>query len=135
MSKSNLEIVQAAYAALGSGDIDGFVEAMAPDIVWNEAENNTLADGNPYTGPQAVLEGVFARLAEQYDDFGVTPDRWVADGDQVVMCGRYNGRAKATGEIIGPQIVHWWTVRGGKLAAFQQYADTLALARVLGEMK
>ena len=135
MSKTNLEIVQAAYAALGSGDIDAFVAAMAPDIDWNEAENNTLADGNPYTGPQAVMEGVFARLAEQYEDFGVQPERWVADGDQVVMCGRYSGRAKATGKPINPQIVHWWTVRDGKLAAFQQYVDTLALARILGEIE
>ena len=108
---------------------------MAPDIDWNEAENNTLADGNPYTGPQAVMEGVFARLAEQYEDFGVQPERWVADGDQVVMCGRYSGRAKATGKPINPQIVHWWTVRDGKLAAFQQYVDTLALARNLGEIE
>ena len=135
MSKSNLEIVQAAYKALGSGDIDGFVGAMAPDIAWNEAENNTLADGNPYTGPQAVMDGVFARLGEQYDDFGVTPERWVAEGDQVVMCGRYSGRSKATNSTVNPQIVHWWTLRDGKLAAFQQYADTLALARGLGELE
>lgn len=35
---------------------------MHPEIEWNEAESNSLADGNPYISPNAILEGVFARL-------------------------------------------------------------------------
>jgi hypothetical protein len=31
---------------------------MHPDIVWNEAESNSQADGNPYIGPDAILNGV-----------------------------------------------------------------------------
>jgi ketosteroid isomerase-like protein len=131
---TNLEIVQALYTAFANGDIAGATAVMADDIVWHEAESNKLADRNPYVGPQAVVEGVFARLAEDFDDFAVETGEFVASGDTVAMQGRYRGTAKATSETINPQIVHWWKVKDGKLAAFQQHVDTLALARALGEV-
>jgi ketosteroid isomerase-like protein len=31
------------------------------------------------------------------------------------------------------QVVHFWTVRNGKLAEFQQYIDTAALREVTGQ--
>ena len=131
---TNLDIVKALYDAFSRGDIPAALSLMAPDIEWHEAENNKLAEGNPYVGPQAVLEGVFMRLGEDIDDFAVHPERFVADDDQVVMAGRYGGTSKATGEPVTPQVVHWWTVRGGKLSAFQQHLDTLAWARGCGDL-
>jgi len=49
------------------------------------------------------------------------------------MQGRYRARVKASGAEINPQIVHWWKVKDGKIATFQQHVDTFALARALGE--
>jgi len=40
---------------------------MSPDIQWNEAENFVYADGNPYVGPDAVVNGVFARLGAEWE--------------------------------------------------------------------
>ena len=69
MSQSNLDIVKGVYAAFSVGDIPAVLGVMSPGIVWNEAENNLpLAEGNPYVGPQAVLEGVFMRLGEGHVD-------------------------------------------------------------------
>ena len=133
MGPSNLDIISGVYAAFARGDIPAVLGAMAPDIVWNEAENNLpLADGNPYMGPQAVLEGVFMRLGEDFDGFAVVPERFIAEGDSVVMSGRYSGTAKATGLPVSPQVVHVWTLRGGKISAFQQHADTLGMALATG---
>ena len=78
-------------------DID-VLAAFAPDIVWNEAEHNLpLADGNPYIGPQAVLEGVFMRLGEDFDGFGVVPERYIAEGDSVVSTLRPAPRSASAG--------------------------------------
>ncbi|MEE4205045.1 MAG: nuclear transport factor 2 family protein [Erythrobacter sp.] len=130
---TNREIVMALYAGFESGDMDAVLALMADDIVWHEAENNKLADRNPYVGPQAVLEGVFARLGEDFEGFAVEVGPVIADGDTVVMQGRYRAQAKASGAEINPQIVHWWTLKDGKIAAYQQHVDTFALARALGE--
>ncbi len=132
---TNRETIMALYAAFGAGDIDAIVALMAADIVWHEAENNKLADRNPYLGPQAIVEGVFARVAEDFDEFAVEIGHVIEDGDTVAMQGRYRARAKASGSEINPQIVHWWTIRDGKIATFQQHVDTFALAKALGEPK
>lgn len=135
MSQSNLDVIQGVYAAFARGDIGAVLAAMSPDIVWNEAEHNLpLAEGNPYVGPQAVLEGVFMRLGEEFEGFTVVPARFVAEGDGVVMSGRYSATARATGLPVNPQVVHVWTLRDGKAVAFQQHVDTLGLALATGRV-
>jgi ketosteroid isomerase-like protein len=41
---SNAQIIQGVYAALRTGDMPAVLAAMAPEIVWNEAENFPYAD-------------------------------------------------------------------------------------------
>ena len=129
---TNREIIMALYAGFAIGDIDAVLALMADDIVWHEAENNKWADGNPYIGPQAVAAGVFARVPDEYESFAVEIGHVIEDGDTVAMQGRYNAKVKASGAQINPQVVHWWTVTDGKIAAFQQHVDTFALAKALG---
>jgi ketosteroid isomerase-like protein len=130
MSKENVELVQAIYAAFGAGDVPGVVARMSPEIVWNEAENFPYADRNPYLGPEAILTGVFARLGTDWDGFAAVPDEYLDAGDTVVVLGRYHGTFKATGETLDAQLVHVWRLEDGKAVAFQQYTDTLQAAQV-----
>lgn len=132
MSKENVAVVKGIYEAFGAGNVPAVLGAMSPDIVWNEAENFPYADRNPYVGPQAVLEGVFGRVLADWEGFQVVPDEILDAGDTVVMLGRYNGTHKVTGKPHNPQIVHVWRIVNGKAARFQQYADTLHVARAAG---
>lgn len=101
---------------------------MAPDIVWNEAGNYPYADRNPYVGPQAVLTGVFARIGGDWDGFAAISDELIDGGDTIVSLGHYSGTAKATGKSTRAQFAHVFRVNNGKVASFQQYADTLGTA-------
>lgn len=132
MAQSNVDLVRAIYSAFAAGDIPGVVSRMSPDIVWNEAENIRYADGNPYRGPDAVVTGVFARIGGEWDGFSAVPEEYLDAGDTVVVLGRYRGTFKDTGRGIDAQMVHVWRVEDGKIAAFQQYADTLQFARATG---
>jgi ketosteroid isomerase-like protein len=69
----NTALIRQIYADFAAGDVPGVLAAFAPDIVWNEAENFPYAGGNPYRGPQAVLDGVFLPIAGDYDGFTVHP--------------------------------------------------------------
>lgn len=129
-----LEIVQQFYAAVGAGDMDKAASLMADDIRWMEAENFPLADRNPYVGPRAVIEGVFAPLGDEVDDFGLAPERFIADETSVVMEGRYTGTGKATGKSFNPQIAHVWTVEDGRITSYQQHVDTFAVAVATGNV-
>ena len=132
MSQENVALVRGIYDAFAAGDVPAVLGAMSPDIVWNEAENFPYADGNPYRGPEAVLNGVFARCIGEWDGFAVVPEEFLDAGDTVVVLGRYRGTYKATGKAMDPQLAHVWRIADGKAAQFQQYADTLQVARVTG---
>ena len=129
---ANLDLIRAIYEAFAAGDVPAVVARMAPEIVWNEAENFPYADGNPYRGPDAILGGVFARLGSEWDGFAAVPDEFLDAGNAIVVLGRYRGTFRATGRALDAQMVHVWRVREGKAAAFQQYTATLAAARATG---
>ncbi|HVL68124.1 MAG TPA: nuclear transport factor 2 family protein [Vicinamibacterales bacterium] len=133
MAENNVQLVQSLYEAFARGDAGAVLSAFDPQIVWNEAENFTYADGNPYVGPQRVAEGVFGRIMAEWDGFAVAPQQFVADADTVVAAGRYRGTYIATGITVDAQFVHVWTIRNGAIAAFQQYTDTLQFARATAQ--
>ena len=132
MSQQNVALIRGIYDAFASGDVPGLLGAMSPDIVWNEAENFPYADGNPYVGPMAVAGGVFARCGGEWDGFAAVPEEILDAGDTVVALGHYLGTYKATGRAMRTQMVHVWRIIDGKVTAFQQYADTLQVARAIG---
>jgi len=85
----------------------------------------------PYEGPEALMSGLFSRLAAEWESITVTPSEYVVDDDRVVVFGRYDEVYKATGEHLDIPFVHSWTVADGKLAEFQQYTDTAALVAAM----
>lgn len=133
MSGETVAVVRAIYEAFGTGDMAGVASRMSPDMVWNEAENFPYADGNPYRGPAEILSGIFGRIAAEWDGFAAVPEELLDAGDTVVALGRYRGTYKATGHSINAQMVHVWRVADGKAVSFQQYADTLQVARAAGK--
>lgn len=112
-------------------DLDAVRGALDPEIVWLEAEGFPYADGNPYVGPDAVLDGVYARLAEEWDGFSEELESVLHTGEHVVTTGYYTGTYRATGRAVRAEFAHLWTLSGGKVAGFRQYTDTLAFQRVL----
>lgn len=135
MQSTNVELVRGIYKAFGAGDVPGVLGAMSLEIVWNEAENFPYADGNPYIGPDAIVKGVFARCIGEWDGFAVHVEEVLDAGDTVVALVRYRGTFKATGLAQDTQAVHVWRIAGGRVVRFQQYADTLQVARVTGAVK
>lgn len=128
---STLDPVRALYAAFAKGDMPAALATMAPDIVWNEAENYPYADRNPYIGPEAVLMGVFARIGGDWDGFSAISDELIDGGDTIVSLGHYEGTSKATGKKMRAQFAHVFRVKSGKITGFQQYADTLGTAKAM----
>lgn len=132
MSTTNVELIRGLYNNFATGNIAGVLAAMSPDIIWNEAENFPYADGNPYVGPEAVLNGVFARCGGEWNGFAVKIDEILDAGDTIIAMGRYLGTFKATGRAQNTQMAHIWRIADGKVVRFQQYADTLQVAQVSG---
>jgi ketosteroid isomerase-like protein len=132
--KDNTAIINNLYKAFAKGDIPAVLAGMDAKVVWNEAEGNAYADGNPYIGPEAVLNGVFARIGAEHEYFNLADIKFHnMDNNQVLATLRYNGKVKKNGAIYDAQAAHLWTLKGAKVVAFQQFVDTKKLNDVINK--
>jgi ketosteroid isomerase-like protein len=134
MAQENIQLIRGVYEAFSKGDVATVLGQMDQGIEWREAENFIYADGNPYVGPQAVLEGVFTRLGADWSAFMVTPEEWLEAGHHVVVLGTYSGTHKPTGRTVRAQFAHVWAVKGQRIVRFQQYTDTKQFADAVAPM-
>ena len=121
MSHDNIALVRNLYEAFNRGDVPTVLAGFDENIEWNEAEG--MPYGGQYHGPEAVAENVFGPITNDVDDFDVTPEEILADGDRVVVLLTYKGTAKESGKQLDMPAAHVWTVRDGKVTQFRQLAD------------
>ena len=126
---TNKEIIQGLYQNFAAGNVPAVTAAFADDIVWIEADGFPLA--GTYIGPQAVVENVFMRLGELGDNWAVTVDRYIADGDTVATDGKYSWNHKETGEPCEVRMAHVWTLADGKATSFLQHVDSARVRDLL----
>jgi uncharacterized protein len=124
------DVIRAVYAALGKGDVPAFLARLDENVAWTETEGFPYYTGT-WHGPQAVLEGLVVRLAQDWDNFAVTADDFITEGDRVVSFGAYSGTYKATGKTMRATFAHRWQVRNGKVTRFDMFTDTLLIDRAL----
>lgn len=117
-----LQIVRASYEAFGRGDIPTVLSLWHPDLTWTEPAGGHYA--GTYTGPQAVLGGVFADLTVTWTGFTVEPDEFLDAGDAVVVLGHFTGAHTATGKPFRVRFAHIVRVRDGLITAYESVADT-----------
>ncbi len=128
-TNKNTAIIDGLYKAFSAGDVPAVLGGMDANIVWMEAEGNAYADKNPYIGPDAVLNGVFARVINDHEYFTLENiELHEMSNNKVLATLRYDGKNKATGKEYNVQVAHLWTLKDGKITAFQQYVDTKKLA-------
>ena len=132
--QNNVKTIENLYAAFAVGDIPKVLAGLDEKVVWNEAEGNKYADGNPYIGPQAVLNGVFARIGAEYEYFKlVNIQLHEMENNQVLATLRYQAKLKNNGATYDAQVAHLWTLKAGKVIAFQQYLDTKKVAEAIAK--
>ncbi len=121
-----LDVVRAHYDASARGDLDGMLAVLAPDVRWTEAAGSAYA--GTYTGPAAVVDGVFQRIGAEWSSFAADVDELLDAGGTVVALGRYTGTHGATGRSMTARFTHVWRVADGLVVGFEQIADTALIA-------
>jgi len=114
--------LESFYATMGSGDVAAAFELIDSDVEWVESEG--FVYGGTFHGRDAVVDGVFARIAGEWDDFKAIPDYFVGDGERAVAVGTYSGTYKATGKAFSARFAHSITAREGRIVHFEQIVDS-----------
>ena len=120
---SDVDAVRRAYDAFARDDMDAVVADMHPEIEWHQAQG--LPHGGLYRGLDAVRAAVFGPLSDEWwDEFAADPVELLDAGGEIVVLGRYRGRAKGSGKPLDIPFVHVWSFRDGKAWRFRQFVDT-----------
>ena len=121
------EIVKAHYDANARRDLEGMLADIASDCQWTEMDGFPCA--GTYTGPQEIVDNVFAALGKAFEGYTFELDRLLDAGDDVVAIGEYRATHRGTGKPFRARVAHVWGVAGGKIRRFEQFTDTLRVAQ------
>ena len=127
--KSNLDIIKAHYAASDRLDIAAMMADVSPQVRWTEMAGFPCA--GTWVGPQQVVDNVFAVLGSAWEGYNFTLERLIDGGDSIVGVGDYSGTFRATGKSMHARVVHVWQLEAGKIVRFEQFTDTLLVARAM----
>lgn len=127
--KTNLQIITDHYAASARQDIEGMMADVATDVVWIEMAG--FPCGGQWIGPEQVIRNVFAVLGRDWDGYRFTLEQIIDGGDQLVGVGAYRGTYRQTGQPMQARVTHVWRLSAGKIVRFEQFTDTLLVARAM----
>jgi uncharacterized protein len=123
------KIAEQFYEAIAQGDVPSVFVLLDDGIEWTEAAGFPYA--GLYRGPQAVVDGVFVRLATEWDGFRAMPDEIVDGGPVVVATGWYEGTYKETKKAMRARFAHVIHLSNGKITQFEQIVDSAMVTESL----
>jgi uncharacterized protein len=127
MSAENVNIVKAAYAAFGSGDLAGLGAHFSEDAEWETTDSLPL--GGVVRGREAIL-GNFSQIPNYWSAFTVQPDEYIDAGDHVLVRGVQ--QASGPGGSFQSRFLHLAEVRDGKIVRGEFFSDSAKARDALG---
>lgn len=127
--RSNLNIVSDHYAASARQDIDGMMATVAPDVQWTEMAGFPCA--GTWVGPEQVINHVFKVLGSEWVGYKFELQQLLDAGDHIVGIGNYSGTYAKTGKNMTARVTHIWQLKHGRIVQFEQFTDTLLVARAM----
>jgi len=125
--EENTRLVQQVYRDFQNGDIQGVLGALSEDVEWVTTQLSGVPVGGTYHGVEEAGQ-FFSSLGDTQEARQLELRGYVAQDDRVVALGHYAWHVKATGKVWESDFAHVCVVRDGKIASFQEYTDTAAIA-------
>ena len=125
--KTNLDIMNEAYAAFARGDIPAILAIFDPKAELEIAGPKAIPWAGSYRGPEGAGK-YFAAIEAESDVEAFEPHTFLAQGDKVVVLGVETIRSKRTGRSYETHWVHAFTLATGRIINFREYCDTATAA-------
>ena len=126
MTESPKDVVSRFMARIGAGDIAGAVEMHADDII---VDFPGPPDALPWAGRWQGAKAAewYAALGGALDIRQIEQKFCIAEGDKVVLIGDEVSASRKSGKEYTAGWCFLFTVRDGKIAAWQGFEDTHAI--------
>jgi ketosteroid isomerase-like protein len=123
---SNVETVQAIYAAFGRGDVPFILSQLAEDVEWEPASTSEVPWLVGRKGREAV--GGFFEALGGFEITKFVPTAFLESGDIVIALIDIEGTVRRTGETVAENDeTHIWRFDAeGKVRRFSHKLDSYA---------
>src|SRR5688500_4075488 len=108
MSQENVEIVRRAFADYAREGVQPDRGYLAPDVVWNPA------DEPPQHGEGAVL-AYMERWEGEWEDLKTIPEDFADAGERVLVTVHFSGRGRLSGVEVETRTYEVYTLSDGKI--------------------
>lgn len=106
------------------------VTLLANGVEWRVLDH--WPAGGLYRGRDAVRDEFFPKLLGRFAEYRVEVASVLAVRRNIVLgLGRYHGRVRADDQPFEARFAHLWKVEAGRIAGFEQIADTAAVQAAL----
>jgi len=129
MSRTNLELVQAAFDAYFRGDEAALLALVAADFVVTQFPEQV--DTVDYHGHEG-LRRVMADWTGSWEDWSIEILDARECGDVVLARARQRGRGKASGAPMEAEATFAFTVHGGSIARWRMFSSEEQALEALG---
>lgn len=125
-TRTNVDVVQETYEAVGRGDIPAVLGLLTDNVEWTLQGPSMI----PFAGTRRGRGGVaefFSLVGKNLEFEQFEPREFVVQGDTVAVLGYERSVIKPTGRTLEQEWTHVYTLRDGKIAKFRAFEDTAAL--------
>jgi uncharacterized protein len=127
-TRSNLQVIQQAFADFQNGNITAILDACTDDVVWSGYKVPGVDFTNTMFGKDGVQE-FFTKLGQQVDFLQFETKEFISQGDRVVVLGHNIGTIKSTGKTFSNEFCFSFKMRDGKVQNYFSHSDSYDLFR------
>jgi uncharacterized protein len=124
---ANVTVIRKLYEAMGKGDVEAAFALLEDDVEFVVPGPPHLGAAGTWRGHRGVQE-CLRRLRDGQENLSTDVRHFVAEAEQVVVLLHVRGKVLATGKEFESDIVHFFTLRHGRVVRLLDFFDTAALA-------
>jgi ketosteroid isomerase-like protein len=117
---TDIEVVEAVFAAFAARDLETVLALAHPDIEFTAVTGEHAGRTEPYRG-HAGMRQYFRDVAAVWEELRLTPREFRPSGDLILVTGKVSARSR--GRNVTGSTGWIWQVRDGKVVYGKVYAS------------
>jgi ketosteroid isomerase-like protein len=131
---TNKVIIEDIFRAFSRGDLQYIVSTCAEDVTWSYYGFPGLPILGDFQGKNGVKD-FFESLRFTIKALNHICNKFIVDGDSIVVLGSASVLVKTTGKIFDHNWCHIYTLKEGKIATFRGFtSNPYGMASAFGEV-
>jgi ketosteroid isomerase-like protein len=125
------KLIKDAYAARIAKDLDAVMPFFTPNATFQFAGSSTASPAAVRVQGVANLRATFGALIAAFDILDLALLASVIEGNKAATHWRVKIKHNPTGEVHDTELFDLWTLEGGRISSFVQFADTALVASLM----